>query len=448
MANRIITAIDIGSTKIASVIASISEGEPPAVIGVASYPSQGLKKGVIVNIDEAISAIASSLEAAERMAGLASSSVYISINGKHITSTNNKGVVAVAQEEINSDDILRAIESARTVSIPPSRVILHVIPKEFIVDAQGDIKDPVGMTGTRLEVDTHIISATSSALHNLIKCVEKIGLKIDDVVFSGWAASNSVLTETEKELGVMLLDIGGGTTTINTFVEDAVTYSASVPIGGANITSDLAIGLRVSLEDAEKIKLNAEELMRHTGKPSSVSEMTKRRERLLGQLSGDDDDAEVEEPVEKESKKLRDIIDVSSLEINGVKTISRKMFEEIIEARLSEVFDIVIRQVEESGNVAKLPAGVVITGGSAMVPGISNIAKKVFGIPARVGYPKGLGGLVDEIAGPAYAVSQGLIMYGSANEGYKGIRRSASSKQNSGDGFFGKVKGFFKNLMP
>lgn len=448
MANRIITAIDIGSTKIATVIASITEGEAPTVIGVASYPSQGLKKGVIVNIDEAISAIAGSLEAAERMAGLTSASVYISINGKHITSTNNKGVVAVAQDEINADDILRVIESARTVSIPPSREILHVIPREFIVDAQGDIKDPIGMTGTRLEVDTHIISATSSSLHNLVRCVQQIGLKVDDVVFSGWAASNGVLTATEKELGVMLLDIGGGTTTINTFVEDAITYSASVPLGGANITSDLAIGLRVSLEDAEKIKLNADELMRQTAKPTQVSEMTKKREKLLGSLSGEavEDDEEV-----KETKKPRDIIDVSSLEINGVKTISRKMFEEIIEARLSEVFDIVIKQVEDSGNIAKLPAGVVITGGSALVPGITNIAKKVFGIPARIGYPKGLGGLVDEIASPAYSVSQGLIMYAAANEGYKGIsRRNMSSKKggNNGEGVMGKIKGFFKNLMP
>jgi len=447
MANRIITAIDIGSTKIATVIASITEGEPPSVIGVASYPSQGMKKGVVVNIDEAIAAIAGSLEAAERMAGLTASSVYISINGKHITSTNNKGVVAVAQEEINPDDILRAIESARTVSIPPSREILHVIPKEFIVDSQGDIKDPIGMTGTRLEVDTHIISATSSALHNLIKCVQQIGLKIDDVVFAGWAASNAVLTATEKELGVMLLDIGGGTTTINTFVEDAITYSASLPLGGANVTSDLAIGLRVSLEDGEKIKLNADDLMRQGSKPAAVPEATRRRQQLLssGEFS---ETEEKEEKEDKELKKNRDIIDISSLEINGKNTISRKLFDEIIEARLSEVFDMVIRQVEESGNEAKLPAGVVLTGGTAMIPGITNIAKKVFGIPARVGYPKGLTGLIDEISNPAYSVVQGLIQYGAANEGYKGIRRAVGPKTGSGEGVVGKIKSFFKNLMP
>jgi len=349
-------------------------------------------------------------------------------------------VVAIAREEIGPEDILRAIESARTISIPPSREILHVIPREYIVDAQGDIKDPIGMTGTRLEVDTHIISATSSAVYNLMKCVLTIGLKIDDVVFSGWASATSVLTATEKELGVMLLDIGGGTTTINTFVEDSITYSGSVPLGGVNLTSDLAIGLRVSLEDAEKIKINAEELMRMSTK-STVSEMTKRREKLLGKEDEEDEE-------EKDTKKSKDIIDVSSLEISGVKTVSRKLFEEIVEARLGEIFDIVIRQVEESNNDAKLPAGVVITGGSAMIPGITNIAKKVFGIPARIGYPKGLGGLVDEISSPSYSVVQGLVMYAAKNDSVKNMRTQSNSKGSSGDGVMGKIKGFFKNLMP
>ncbi|MCA9386280.1 cell division protein FtsA, partial [Candidatus Dojkabacteria bacterium] len=212
MANNIIAAIDIGSSKVSSTIATIQDDQAPQVVGFATYPSKGLKKGVVVNIEEAINSIASSLEAAERMAGLTVSSVYVSINGKHITSTNNRGVVAVAQDEIVSDDIYRAIESARTVSIPPSREILHVIPRQFSVDTQGGIKDPIGMTGTRLEVDAHIISATSTALHNLVKVVQQLGLKVDDIVFSGWAASTAVLTNTEKELGVMLLDIGGGTT--------------------------------------------------------------------------------------------------------------------------------------------------------------------------------------------------------------------------------------------
>lgn len=441
MAGRIITAIDIGSTKISTIIASVEEGNAPSVVGVATYPSQGLKKGVIVNIDDAINSIAGSLEAAERMAGLTVSSVYISINGKHITSLNNKGVVAVAQEEITTEDVFRSIESARTVSIPPSRDILHVIPREFIVDSQGDIKDPIGMTGTRLEVNAHIISATSSALHNLVKCVQQLGLRVDDIVFTGWASSTAVLTPTEKELGIMCLDIGGGTTSIATFVEDSITYSGSVPFGGVNITSDLAIGLRVSLEEAEKIKLNAEELIKTTP-VEEESEATKRRKALL---VGDKE----EEPKKQKADQKKDVIDISSLDIKGAKTISKKLFEEIVEARLGEIFDIVIKQVEQSGNETRLPAGIVITGGSAMVPGVAQIAKKVFGVPARVANPRGLDGLIDEISTPAYAVGHGLVLYGSMEEGFEsgtGSNSVSSSKKSSKSG--SRLKNFFKNLLP
>lgn len=445
MAGRIITAIDIGSTKISTIIASMEEGSVPSVIGVATSPSQGLKKGVIVNIDDAINSIAASLEAAERMAGLTVSSIYISINGKHITSLNNKGVVAIAQEEITTDDVFRSIESARTVSIPPSREILHVIPREFIVDAQGDIKDPIGMTGTRLEVNAHIISATSSALHNLVKCVQQIGLQVDDIVFTGWAAATSVLTPTEKELGIMCLDIGGGTTSITTFVEDAITYSSSVPFGGINITSDLAIGLRVSLEEAEKIKLNAEELMRTNATPMEESEATKRRKSLLIGDSGSNDSEQSKEP----NAKKKDIIDISSLDIKGTKTISKKLFNEIVEARLSEIFDIVIRQIEQSGNETRLPAGIVITGGSALVPGIASVAKKVFGVPARVAHPRGLEGLTDEISSPAYAVGHGLILYGSTEEGFDNSTKRGSSKTSKKNTNLGsKLGNFLKNLLP
>lgn len=430
MASNIVVALDVGSSKISTVIASVEDGREPHVIGVATYPSKGMKKGVIVNIEEAINSIASSLEAAERMAGLTVSSVYVSINGKHITSTNNRGVVAVAQDEIIPDDVFRAIESARTVSIPPSREILHVIPRQFSVDTQAGIKDPVGMTGTRLEVDAHIISATSTALHNLVKVVQQLGLKVDDIVFSGWAASSSVLTSTEKELGVMLLDIGGGTTSITTFVEDAITYSGSVPFGGTNVTSDLAIGLRVSLEDAERIKLNIDGLVRN-------SKELKRR-------SMKEEDVNKVETKEKST----DIVDVSSLEIDGVKTVSKKLFDEIIEARMSEIFDLVLSQVEQSRNDARLPAGVVITGGSALLPNIANIAKRVLGVPARIGHPKGLVGLVDEINDPVFSVSQGLILYGAQDEGITGSPLNMLDGKSGKGGFLKKISGFFKKLMP
>jgi len=430
MAKRIISALDVGSSKVCAVIASCEDDSAPQVIGVASQPSVGIKKGVVVNIDDAINTIASTLEAAERMAGITVPSVYLSVSGKHITSINNKGVVAVSTEEIVPDDVYRAIESARTISIPPGREILHVIPREFIVDSQGGVKDPVSMTGTRLEVDAHIVSATSTVLHNLLKCVQQLGLKVDDVVFSGWASSTAVLTDTEKELGVMLLDIGGGVTSITTFVEDAITYSGCVPFGGLNVTSDLAIGLRVNLDDAERIKTNAADLLK--GKPKSNKSV------------------DVSSKEGKKSKKPSSkIIDVSSLGIEGTREVDRELFDEIIEARLSEIFDLVIAQISQAGSDIAMPAGVVLTGGCASLPNITKITKKVLKVPARIGYPKGLEGLVDEISSPAYSTIQGLVLYGTGSNGE--ARLSEPMGGGGGDGvgnIFSKVGGWFKNLIP
>jgi cell division protein FtsA len=428
MAKKVISALDVGSSKICAVVASVEEDNTPQVIGVASQPSVGIKKGVVVNIDDAINCIASTLEAAERMAGITVPSVYLSVSGKHITSTNNKGVVAVSTDEIVPDDVFRAIESARTVSIPPGREILHVIPREFIVDSQGGVKDPIGMTGTRLEVDAHIVSATSTVLHNLLKCVEQLGLKVEDVVFSGWASSNAVLTDTEKELGVMLLDIGGGVTSITTYVEDAITYSGCVPLGGLNVTSDLAIGLRVSLDDAERIKVNASELLsgkKAGGKSVNISTSVKKQ---------------------KGSKE----IDVSSLGIEGTKAIDRGLFDEIIEARLAEIFDLIVEQISQSGIDASMPAGVVLTGGSALLPNITKTAKKVLKVPARVGYPKGLGGLVDEISSPAFSTIQGLILYGATSDGEGRVGEGVGGGVGGGGigNVFSKVGKWFKNLIP
>jgi len=430
MSKRIISSLDVGSSKICAVIASCEDDNVPSVIGVASQPSEGIKKGVVVNIDDAINSIAQTLEAAERMAGITVPSVYISVTGKHITSTNNRGVVAVSTEEIVPEDVFRAIESARTVSIPPGREILHVIPREFIVDSQEGVKDPVGMTGTRLEVDAHIVSATSTVLHNLLKCVQQLGLKVDDVVFSGWASSTSVLTETEKELGVMLLDIGGGTTSITTFVEDAITYSGCVPFGGLNVTSDLAIGLRVSLDDAETIKLNASDLIKRGIGAGRMKQVNGSKVGKPGIVSK--------------------IIDVSSLEIEGIKEIDRELFEEIIEARLSEIFDLVIAQLEQAGGGYSMPAGVVLTGGGAMLPNITKVAKKVFKAPARLGYPKGLEGLVDEISSPAFSTIQGLILYGarSGGEGGRVSEKVGFSGREGIGGTVSKIGEFFKNLLP
>lgn len=255
---KIIVGVDIGTSKITTIIASrAKDSDKINVIGVANAKSRGLRRSQIVDIEEAVVSIGESIEAAERMAGYSISRAFIAIGGAHIESSNSKGVVAVAEPEgeIVIEDVNRVVEAARAISLPASREILHVIPRDFTVDSQPGIKDPLGMTGVRLEVETHIITGSTTAMKNLIKCVEELGIETESVVFSGLAASESILTDTEKELGVCLVDIGGGTTSIAVFVEGALAYSSVLPIGARNITNDLAIGLRVSLDSAEKIKI-------------------------------------------------------------------------------------------------------------------------------------------------------------------------------------------------
>lgn len=440
MAKRIITAIDVGSSKICTIIAAVSEGsDKPQVIGVYSHPSAGVKKGVIVNIDEATNAIAESLAAAERMAGITVSSVYCTIGGKHITSINSRGVVAVSHEEISEDDTFRAIENARTISIPPSREILHIIPREFIVDSEGMIKDPVGMSGTRLEVDTHIISATTTALQNLIKCVRGQGIGVDDIVFTGWSASQAVLTDTEKELGVTLLDIGGGTTSICIFQEGSIAYSGCVPLGGLSVTSDVAIGMQISLEDADKIKVNFQKLI----------QAAERGETKKEDLDKPAIDRKKEEKEEEEKPVNKDEVDISSLAIKDHETMSRSLYRQIVEARLEEIFEMISNQVSQAGFDIAMPAGVVVTGGSAQLYEITKTAQKTFGVPARVGTPTGLSGMVEEVSGPDYAAAQGLIKHAMAED----VDISSSVKPGRegsipGANLFSNVVRWVKSLLP
>ncbi|GAB4283794.1 MAG: cell division protein FtsA [Candidatus Dojkabacteria bacterium] len=413
--SNIITAIDIGSQKISAVI-TVVEDKKVKVIGESTHPSYGIKKGEITGIEEATNSIAAALNGAERMAGLTVSSAYVSINGKNIVSVNNKGVVAVSDSEILDDDVVRSLEQARTAAIPNAREIIHLIPREFVVDHQTGIKNPVGMTGSRLEVDCHIISAPSTSIHNIERCIQRIGLRIDDLVFSGWASAQSVLTSTERELGVLLLDIGAGTTTITSYVEDAVTFSGCVALGGSNVTRDIAAGLRFSLDDAEKVKVHAAELFKKAA--------------------------------QSKKKEDTDIIDVTELDIEGVKTISKKQFMEIVDARVDEILDIVKKKMEQEGFDSKLPAGVVITGGSALLPEITSIASKVFGVPARVGYPRGLQGLVESISTPAFSTLQGLVKYGMDDDGYTSGSRYDRGAVRQGGTLIDRVMDFVRNLLP
>ncbi|PIS09136.1 cell division protein FtsA [Candidatus Beckwithbacteria bacterium CG10_big_fil_rev_8_21_14_0_10_34_10] len=419
---KIISGIDIGTSKITTVIASqMEETDKVNVIGVATYPSAGLRKSQIVDIEEAIGAITQSVEAAERMAGCSIAKAFISINGSHVKSQNSKGVVAVAEPEgeIIMDDISRVVEAARAISLPTSREILHVIPRDFIVDSQEGIKDPLGMTGVRLEVETHIVTGSSTAMKNLVKCVQELGIDIESLVFSGLAASESVLTDTEKELGVCLVDIGGGTTSIAIFIEGSLAYSSVLPVGAKNITNDLAIGLRVSLDSAEKIKKALE----------------KRK------------------PLEK---KEDDNLDLSKLDLEEhLSKVSKKtVVEGIIHPRLKEIFQMVGEELKKSGYGGGTPAGIVLTGGGSRTTDIIQVCKRTLALPVRVGTPSGLSGLIDEIKSSDFAVSQGLILYGLKNfERESGSSFSLSKIGNilgriPAKGAIHKVTDFIKSFLP
>jgi cell division protein FtsA len=434
MSRKIITAIDVGSSKITTVISAVEDSQQPTVIGVCSQPSKGIKKGVVVNIDDATNSISESVTAAERMAGVAVSDVYVSINGEQVTSLNNRGVVAVSGSEIVIDDTYRAIENARTLSLPENLNPIHIIPREFVVDNQGGIKYPIGMTGGRLEVETHIITAPNSYWQNLKKCLERLGFNVYDVVFTGWASSLSVLTDTEKELGVTMLDIGAGTTSISIFQEGSIAYSGSIPLGGFNVTSDLAIGLQVSLADAEKIKVKLEDLMDN----KAVSKLSKSLEHTPALLRKVDE----EKPKEK---KPSEEIDLSVLDISSDKKVSKAMLSKIVEARCEEIFEMAKESVEKAGYDISMPAGIVLTGGTSLLRDITKVAQDVFGVASRVGYPSGLSGMTEEISDPSFACVQGLIKHALDDDVEINTGMNGSSNVK---GIFEKIGSWFKSLMP
>jgi cell division protein FtsA len=390
--DRIIVGIDIGSSKITTLIASVAEEMQPSIIGVSTVKSKGIKKSQVVDIVAATKSVISSLEAAERMAGYQVNSAFVSIGGVHIGSINSQGVVAVANPngEITESDVERAVEGAKAISLPSTQSVLHVLPRQFTVDSQAGIKDPVGMTGVRLEVDTHLVTGGTTSIRNLRKCVEEVGIDVDGLVFNGLASSESVLTDTEKELGVVLVDIGAGSTDFCVWIEGSLSYSTVVPVGAGHITNDLAIGLRVSLESAEKIKLY---------------------------LSNYSKDQEKHEKKPK-GKKTEDKIDIKKLNlVEGLREISFKtVIEGIIRPRLNEIFELIGKELAESGFGALTPAGVVLTGGGAETVSILDSAKRVLAMPARSGNPNNVRGLIDEIIQPSYSTSVGLILYGSASE--------------------------------
>jgi len=416
---KIISGIELGSSKITTIVAQIFEDpnlmeKSVNVVGVATAPSRGIKKGQIVNIEEAVEATIASVEAAERMAGYNLNSAFISLGGAHIHSQNSHGIVAVSDSsgEIIESDVERVIDAARAISIPQSREVIHIIPREYAVDGEGGVKDPIGMSGVRLEVDTHIITASDAAMKNLRKAVKEVGIEVNGFVFSGLASSESVLSSTEKELGCVLIDIGGGTTSLCVFIDGAPIYSSVIPIGAKNVTNDLAIGLRVSLEAAEKIKL------------------------LLSD----------EKAVKKEDG---DELDLSQLGLPDIKKISKKtLIEGIIKPRLNEIFSMVKLELDREGLGNRVPSGVIITGGGALTIGVLDSAKRITLLSARIGKPQGLTGLIDDIIDPSYATVAGLALYGAISDVSLPLTSFAKRIKLPTKGIVGKLFGIIKDLLP
>jgi cell division protein FtsA len=421
--NRIVAGIDIGSSKITTIIAqvvtdAVTFENSINVVGVASSPSRGVKKGQIVDIEEAVEATIVSVESAERMAGYNLNSAYVSVGGGHISSINSTGVVAISdpQGEVTPPDVARVIDAARAISQPGSREVIHVIPRQYIVDGESGVRDPIGMTGVRLEVETHIVTASSGALKNLSKTVNEVGIAIEQNVFSGLASSWATLSDTEKELGCVLIDIGAGVTSVAAFIDGSLAYSGALPIGARNVTNDLAIGLRISLEAAEKIKLS------------------------LG----------VPERKDKETGKGSDLVDVSDPSVGENKKVSKRtLVEGIVRPRLNEIFTMIKLDLEKANLINRIPSGAVITGGGAMTVGIADSAKRMLSLPVRISEPKGVGGLIDEIQTPAFSTAVGLILYG-ASQVPMAPQQSGFGKKIKlpSGGFIGKVLEKFSSLLP
>ncbi len=421
MSDRLLAGIDIGSSKIATIVGIKSEErEDLRIIGFNTAPSRGVKKGLIVDIDKVTQAVEDSLEKAERMAGHKITAAVVSVGGPHIASLNSHGVVAVAhpQGEISQEDTNRSIEAARAISLSTTKQIIEVSPRDFVVDGQPGIKNPVGMTGVRLEVDTHLITASSTNLNNIDRVLNHLGLDNSGFIFSGLASAEAVLTDTEKELGVVLVDIGGGKIDICIYVEGSLSYSSSIAIGAKHITNDIAVGLRVSLDSAEKIKL-------YLGKKISDPLFKQKKDAPLNLL-----ELNLEEAVNEVTLKT--------------------LVDGIIAPRLEEIFKLIFDEIEKSGFGNTVPAGLVITGGGALTVGMLETGKRIVGLPIRLGIPAGVNGLVDELLYPPYATTVGLLLSEKKNiideSNWKDFNKIV--KDFSFGGSLGKLKDLFKQFIP
>ena len=374
---EIIVGLDIGTTKICAVVGEVM-GSQVDIVGMGSHRSDGLRKGVVVNIEATVASIKKAVEEAEMMSGCEITSVLTGIAGGHIKGFNSHGVIAIKGREVTVKDKERVVDAARAVAIPTDREVVHILPQEYILDGQDGIQDPVGMSGVRLEAKVHIVTGAVASAHNLIKCCNQAGLDVSDIVLQALASAEAVLTPEERTLGAALLDLGGGTTDLAIFSQDSIKHTGGLALGGNNLTNDLAVGLRTPTSAAEQIK--------------------KRYGCCLSSLVGKDEVVPVEGVAGREPKRVK-----------------RQILASILEPRMEELLSLIQMEMEHSGFMSSVVSGVVLTGGSSLLEGLTEMAEQIFNMPARRGYPMGVGGLADVVNNPMHATAVGLILYGARN---------------------------------
>ncbi len=401
MDKNLIVGLDIGTSKVVAIVGEISSEDDIEIIGLGSSRSRGLKKGVVVNIESTVHSIQRAIEEAELMAGCEIHSVFAGIAGSHIRSLNSHGIVAIRDHEVAMSDVDRVIDAARAVAIPADQKILHILPQEFVIDHQEGIKEPIGMSGVRLEAKVHIVTGAVSAAQNIIKCVRRCGLEVDDVILEQLASSYAVLTDDEKELGICLVDIGGGTTDIAVFTDGAIHHTAVIPIAGDQVTNDIAIALRTPTQHAEDIKVQYA--------------------CALTQLANPEETIDVPGVGERPSRRL-----------------ARQTLAEVVEPRYEELFTFVQAELRRSGFEDLIAAGIVMTGGSSKMEGVVELAEEIFHMPVRLGLPQHVSGLADVVKNPIYSTGVGLLLFGrkQMQEGFSALRGS--------DGMWERMKSWFQ----
>lgn len=402
----LIVGLDIGTSKVVAIVGEPRPDGTLQIIGVGSHPSRGLKKGVVVNIESTVASIQRAVEEAELMAGCEIHSVNVGIAGSHVRSLNSHGIVAIRDKEVTPSDVDRVIDAARAVAIPADQKILHVLPQEFVIDKQEGIREPVGMSGVRLEAKVHIVTGAVSAAQNIVKCVKRCGLAVDDIILEQLASSYSVLTDDEKDLGVCLVDIGGGTTDIAVFSDGSISHTAVIPIAGDQVTNDIAVALRTPTHHAEDIKIKYSCCL-----PDFVN------------------------PEES--------IEVPSVGNREPRRMGRQTLAEVVEPRYEELFSLIQAELRRSGFEDLIAAGIVLTGGSSKMEGAIDLAEEIFHMPVRLGVPQHITGLDELIANPIHATGTGLLLYGVQNDQHSG-RPVSSPTELTGDGVWGRMKGWFK----